>query len=64
MLIGLAAASAIGQLLSKFLFGVRPHDPLTLAAGAALVLLISVVAVYVPTRRASNMEPLVALRYE
>ena len=64
LLIGLAAASAIGQLLSKFLFGVRPHDPLTRAAGAALVLLISVVAVYVPTRRASNMEPLVALRYE
>ena len=61
---GLAAALAIGQLLSKFLFGVRPHDPLTFGLAAAMVALISLIAIYVPARRAAHMDPLLALRYE
>jgi putative ABC transport system permease protein len=61
---GLVGSAFIGQVLSKFLYGVKPRDPVTLLAGAALVLLISFIAVYVPARRAAKMDPLVALRYE
>jgi putative ABC transport system permease protein len=61
---GLLTALAIGQLLSKFLFGVRPHDPLTFGIAAAFVTAISLIAVYVPARRAALMDPLVALKYE
>ena len=61
---GLAGSAFIGQVLTKFLFGVRPRDPITLIAAAGLVLLISFIAVYVPARRAAKMDPLVALRYE
>ena len=64
LLAGLAGSAFIGQVLSKFLYGVRPRDPVTLACAAALVLVISFVAVYVPARRAAKMDPMVALRYE
>lgn len=64
LLVGLAGAGAIGRVLSKLLFGVQPNDPLTLIAGTGLVLTISLLAVYVPSRRGARMEPLAALRYE
>lgn len=64
MVAGLAGAIAIGSVLSKFLFGVRPRDPVTVIAGTAVVLLISLLAAYLPARRASNLDPLVALRAE
>jgi len=62
--IGLGAVLALvtGRWLSAFLVGVRPRDPLMLFAVAALIAGVTAVAAYVPARRASRIDPLVALR--
>ena len=62
--IGLAGTFALGQFLEALLFRVRPHDPLTLAAAAIAILVISPVALYVPLRRATAVDCTVALREE
>jgi putative ABC transport system permease protein len=62
--IGLIVSLALGRVISSELWGVSPHDPITLAATAALLLLICVVACWLPARRATQVDPLVALRYE
>ncbi len=61
---GLGAAYAAGRSISSMLFGVGGADPLTFAATAALILAVAVVASLLPARRASKVDPLVALRYE
>ena len=62
--IGLVGAVAMGRLASAMLFGVTPIDP-TAMAGAALVLgLVSIIACYIPARRASRVDPVVALAEE
>jgi putative ABC transport system permease protein len=60
--IGIAAAIVLGQLLESLLFGVRPADPLVLAAVAALLGTVAAVAAYVPARRASARGPDAVLR--
>src|SRR5215218_3623061 len=62
--IGLGAVLALGtsRWLSAFLVGVRPRDPVMLAAVALLIAVVTAVAAYVPARRASRIDPLVALR--
>jgi ABC-type antimicrobial peptide transport system permease subunit len=60
--VGLAVAGT--GVLRSLLFQVEPVDPLTLAAAAALVILVTLAASYVPARRASRLDPLVALRHE
>jgi putative ABC transport system permease protein len=62
--IGLAGTFALGQFLQALLFRVEPRDPLTLAASAIAILLISPVALYVPLRRATGVDCTVALREE
>jgi predicted permease len=61
---GLAASLVLTRFMANLLFGVRPADPLTLAAGAALLGGIAFVACYLPARRATAVDPLVALRCE
>jgi putative ABC transport system permease protein len=61
---GIAAAGVLGQLISKFIYGVSPRDPLMLGLTCAVVLFISIAAVYIPARRASRMDPLTALRHQ
>ncbi len=60
--IGIAAALAVTRLLQQALYGVQAHDPLIYGAVAALILAVAVVACVIPARRATRVDPLVALR--
>ncbi len=62
--IGLLGALVTGQALAVLLYGVRPRDPLVLAATAALLLATAAVASLVPTRRALGVDPASTLREE
>jgi len=64
LLIGSAAAWQTTAFLKSFLFGLKPDDPLTLGAAAAILILCAFLAGYAPARRASRVEPMIALRHE
>jgi len=64
VVLGIAAALGLTRLMANQLFGVSAHDPLTFVAVALLLLLIAVVACYIPARRAMGVDPVVALRSE
>lgn len=62
--IGTAAALGLTRYLNSVLFDVHPGDPITLAAVATILLSVALLASYVPARRATNVDPMVALRNE
>src|SRR6185369_8589622 len=62
--IGIVAAFVLTRLMRSLLFGVTAHDPLTFVSVAALLILIAIVACYIPARRAMLVDPVVAFRYE
>ena len=62
--IGLASALAATRLLSSLLYSVRPTDTITFSAVSLILLVVALIASYLPARRATRVDPMVALRHE
>ena len=64
MIVGVVVSLGFTRLLSRFLYGVSPKDPLTLVGAASLLVAVALLASYIPARRATRVDPIIALRQE
>lgn len=64
VVVGITGALAVSRTMSSVLYGVRSNDAVTFASVSALVAIVALLAAYIPARRAANVDPMVALRYE
>jgi putative ABC transport system permease protein len=64
ILLGFVGAGALSHVLSFLLFGISPLDPLAFSSASAFFTVVAVLAAYLPVRRATRVDPMVALRYE
>lgn len=62
--VGAIAALGLAKFVEGLVFGLKPHDPLTIIASVCLLLVIGLAAGYLPARRAARIDPIVALRTE
>jgi ABC-type antimicrobial peptide transport system permease subunit len=62
--VGIGAAIGLGRLLASLLFEVKPADPVTLISVTLLLMVVALLAAFVPARRATTVDPMIALRYE
>jgi putative ABC transport system permease protein len=61
---GLAAALVLSRVLQTLLFEVKPSDPFTFAAVGLILMMVALFSCWLPVRRATRIDPIVALRYE
>jgi ABC-type antimicrobial peptide transport system permease subunit len=64
LLIGLPTALGVSRFVQSFLYGMKPNDPLAMIAAVASLLSAAILAGYFPARKASRVDPMVALRHE
>jgi putative ABC transport system permease protein len=64
MVIGICLALGVTRLISSLLFGISAIDPITFAGIPALLMLVGLTATYLPARRATRVDPMIALRHE
>jgi len=62
--VGLASSLGLTRLMSSIVYGISSNDGFTLLAVSALLTATTILAVYIPARRAMRVDPMVALRYE
>jgi len=61
---GGVAALSLAQLVGSLLYGIKPADPQSILAAVALLIMVATIAAWIPMRRATRLEPTIALRYE
>jgi putative ABC transport system permease protein len=64
VILGIVASLALTRLMKSMLFGVKPWDPATIVVVVILLTIVTILAAYLPARRASRVDPIIALRYE
>jgi predicted permease len=64
VVIGLGTAVAVTRLIATMLYGLAPNDPVTITVAVVLMVTVAALAGYIPARRASRVDPMIALRYE